>query len=189
MEETFPMMMEYEVRALERLLLSHPKGIPLRFLEWGSGRSTIYFTRFLRERHIPYLWVSIEHNPDWYEFVKKEVGADPSLIYRHAFKEDRDTYVGLPRQIAKDGGFERFDIALVDGIHRNECLKEAASIADTVLLHDAQRKSYDATGTFLAGRLLKVGPDDPLSRIEVLRFRIHEMLWKAKGLILGNRTP
>jgi hypothetical protein len=176
----YPMMMRYEVEALERILTSFQKGKTVYIVEWGSGNSTIYFTRLLKKKSIPYLWASIEHDNEWYERVRKEVAADPHVMYRHVPKENQSAYVTEPRRIAKEQGFGAYDIALVDGIYRNKCIEEAKTLAQTVLLHDAQRKSYGATGTFIAGRLLRVGPPNPLSRIQVLRFRIHEILWKMK---------
>ncbi len=178
----YPMMMEYEVNAFLKVLLSFPKDRTLTVAEWGSGRSTIYFTRLLKARGIPYLWVSVEHNPEWHAYVNSEVKNDKSVVYRHVPKEEKDAYIRTPRAVAAERGFGKYDLALVDGIYRTECLAEANEIAAVTLLHDAQRKSYGAKGTFIGGRLLKVGPDNPLSRLELVRFRIHEILWKLKQL-------
>ncbi len=38
---------------------------PLRVLEWGSGRSTLWYTRYLELLRRDYLWVTIEHDQDF----------------------------------------------------------------------------------------------------------------------------
>ncbi len=183
--ENYPMMMSYEVRALERLLLEHER---VSFAEWGAGRSTLYFTQFLEAHNIPYTWISIEHNLEWFKWVQEHTKNNKNIFLFHIPKEDMHSYVTKPQTIAKEMGIT-FDIALVDGIFRNECLTEASQIAKTVLLHDAQRKSYITNGTFLAGRLLKVGKQNRLSRIHVWYFRAHEQLWKLKQFFFGTASP
>lgn len=39
----------------------------LNVLEWGSGKSTIYFTTLLRERGIPFNWVTLEYDRTYFE--------------------------------------------------------------------------------------------------------------------------
>ncbi len=40
---------------------------PLEILEWGSGRSTLYYTGVLRELGVPFRWLSLEYNRDYFE--------------------------------------------------------------------------------------------------------------------------
>jgi len=35
---------------------------PLRILEWGSGKSTLYYTDMLSQNHVPFEWVSLEYD-------------------------------------------------------------------------------------------------------------------------------
>ncbi len=185
-EPKFPMMVAYEVRALERLLSTYSR---VTFLEWGSGNSTIYFTTFLKERGIPYTWVSVEHNPTWFERVQQTLKGDPNVHVIHAPESNLPAYVKAPHAVMEQMGITRFDIALVDGIrdHRNECLEEAKDIAQVVLLHDAQRKLYKKKGRYLAGRLFEIRDrDDTLSRAHILAYQLHEQLWKLKESLLSK---
>lgn len=160
-----PLMFGGEVRALERALLSL-SGRPLRILEWGSGGSTVYFTKFLREHKIPYEWMSIEYNKNWFERVSGEVSDDvhTNLVLfdsgnNNILQPDStmDEYVNYPKTLGK-----KFDFILVDGRKRRRCLlvaKEVVSPHGFVFLHDAQRRYYHSAfaeyprGRFVAGRL------------------------------------
>lgn len=174
----FPMMMSYEVRALENILMALPQ---LTFVEWGSGRSTLYFTRLLSQKNIPYVWVSVEHNKEWHEYVQQKLGNNPHVHLLYVPKEDSADYVSAPQKALEKLGISHVNVSLVDGIHRNECVSMAHTFSDIVLLHDAQRKSYNKRGRYLAGRLFKFEERDNLfSRLHILAYQLHEKLWKLK---------
>ena len=145
-----PMMNKGDVRIIEKTLkqLSEKKD-PLRLLEWGSGGSTIYFTRFLEKYDIPYTWVSLEYNREWYERIKNTLTENKN-IELHLFDSGNtrlkqlddvmDEYVSFPRSLGED-----FDFILVDGRKRRRCLLEAQKMlapGGFVFLHDAQRRYY-----------------------------------------------
>lgn len=46
------------------------RGRRLRVVEWGAGRSTLWYTRFLDDLGATYTWLSVEHHR---EFVDQEV--------------------------------------------------------------------------------------------------------------------
>lgn len=42
-------------------------GRPLEVLEWGSGRSTLYYTGVLAETGVPFRWLSLEYDRGFFE--------------------------------------------------------------------------------------------------------------------------
>ena len=83
-------------------------------LEFGSGMSTLWFVR--RVERI----CSVEHDRYWYDLLKRKTAAlgygSPALDYH--LRTDVHGYSRI-----KAGSNERFDILLVDGPWRTECLK------------------------------------------------------------------
>lgn len=43
------------------------KGRPLRVIEWGAGKSTLWYTGYLDRLGVPYTWLSLEHNEEFFE--------------------------------------------------------------------------------------------------------------------------
>jgi predicted O-methyltransferase YrrM len=81
-------------------------------LEFGSGRSSIWFGR--RIKHL----TSIEDNPEWFERVTGLItahGLTEKIDYR--FRRGMEQYVGEVGLVAD----ESIDFCLVDGSHRDEC--------------------------------------------------------------------
>ncbi|MDZ7627792.1 MAG: hypothetical protein U5J99_05195 [Parvularculaceae bacterium] len=140
---------------------------PKRFLEWGSGGSTIDFLK--RYASIEKM-VSVEHHPLWYEKVKA-VAVDPRLSYflkegaseepkarlfglyraeRSAWRRRAETdrgvfkdYVDLPTTLGMG-----FDCIFVDGRARNFCIETGWELLDRgglMIIHDAQREFYHET--------------------------------------------
>jgi len=134
---------------------------PRRCLEWGSGGST---RALLADCDWIERYVSIEHNPRWFERVRRTV-TDPRLEL-HLLLPDPATpaprhwkrriqawdaraeqepailadYVGFPATLGV-----RFDFVLVDGRARRFCLRagwELLAPGGVLLLHDAQRPEY-----------------------------------------------
>ena len=88
-------------------------------LEWGSGRSTIWFAK--RAAHL----TSVEHDPIWYEKVKKDLAnanVTNTKVYcdKTPLKDEEienNPYV----KIADNFLDNSLDFVLVDGIFRSEC--------------------------------------------------------------------
>ncbi len=40
---------------------------PLRVIEWGAGKSTLYFSKLLDDEGLRYQWVAVEHNRSFYD--------------------------------------------------------------------------------------------------------------------------
>jgi hypothetical protein len=143
-----PRMNKKEIRAFKKELLKR-RGRSLDILEWGSGGSTVYFTRFLRKLGISYSWISLEYNKFWFEKISQEIenDKDTSLVLfdvgNNELKQRHlpmDDYVNYPNTLNK-----KFDIIFVDGRKRRRGVLLAKSLLKedgVVLLHDARRYYY-----------------------------------------------
>ena len=78
-----------------------------KVLEWGSGTSTIYFSKIVKQ------FVSIEHNMEWYNFVSSQITDDVEYYYvaPHDFKNDEELDKNVPDLLCRAN-----DPVLVDGI-------------------------------------------------------------------------
>lgn len=91
--------------------------------EWGSGRSTVWFARRIKEL------TSVEHHPQWGDIVQKmlleERVADKisyNLIEQNNYLAS-DDYVN----VVNNHSDESLDFCLVDGILRDRCALSALS--------------------------------------------------------------
>ena len=80
-------------------------------LEFGSGRSTLWF----QNQNIKKL-SSVENNEFWYEIVSKQIISTDKINYN--FKKNIDEYKSI-------GQNEKYDLIIVDGLGRNECMEYA----------------------------------------------------------------
>ncbi len=127
----YPMMAEHEVEYIKSFINSN--GVKT-VLEWGSGNSTIWFPNECPE---VVKWVAIEHNGHYVEYLKEKVKKE--VVELRWLQDDKDLYIN-----GADG--EKFDLILVDGEFREECLAKAFSLLNPqgrVLLHDSGRKEYE----------------------------------------------
>jgi tRNA A58 N-methylase Trm61 len=102
----------------------------MNILEFGSGNSTHYFSK--RLKHV----YSVEHHLEWYEKVKKELNDNCTL----EFIELDNGY-----ELAADRWSEDFDIILVDGRKRVECVKNSLSKLKengVLILDNSEREEY-----------------------------------------------
>ncbi len=143
-----PMMQADQIRHIEQTLLKISNQ-PVNVLEWGSGGSTVYYTRFLRSHGISYNWLAVEHDQKWHAVVAKALAADPDtqVVYipAGANRENWRTqpmneYVNYP-----DNAKILFDVIIVDGRKRRRCMEKAKQLlkpGGVIFLHDAQRSWY-----------------------------------------------
>ena len=122
---------------------------PRRILEWGAGYGTLFFSRICPPFEV---WLSIEHHQPWFE----KIGAlntdsrveivnvkpnDPILTDRFQdgnYRNFKD-YIEFPANL------DPFDLIIVDGRARMECLKRCRDFLNgrgVVILHDANRRHY-----------------------------------------------
>jgi predicted O-methyltransferase YrrM len=150
-----PEMWLNEISYIEGALteLSQTQG-KLNILEWGSGNSTIYFAKFLKQEGILFKWVAIENFVPWYERVTnmlKENGLlsdvtcylkSPTLEADKNIQEtlDLDDYINFPATLGIN-----YNFIFIDGRKRAECLDKARGILSPdgiVVFHDAEREWY-----------------------------------------------
>jgi predicted O-methyltransferase YrrM len=100
-----------------------------RVLEFGAGMGTLWWSSRVREV------VAVEHDAAWATQVSAL--CDASVL--RADGGNADAYV----QPALGSG--PYDVVIVDGLHRNECLAAAADLVaatGVIVLDDAQREEY-----------------------------------------------
>ncbi|MBI3090847.1 MAG: hypothetical protein HYY96_09290 [Candidatus Tectomicrobia bacterium] len=88
-----------------------------KVLEWGSGRSTLWFST--RVKFI----TSIEHDPYWYRRVSRRIQR-MKLTHVDYHLCDESKYVERALSMQKNS----LDLILVDGIRRDECAVVALSL-------------------------------------------------------------
>jgi hypothetical protein len=127
----------------------------LRCFEWGSGRSSLHFSRLLDRIKPESLWISVEYNRSWFEQFRAQGEIDsrcdiyqmwepnsppPKCQNRHAFlvfdcgellpmkhKFSHHRVINMEDYVNSIGLFEeKFDLIFVDGRKRNQCLFAAS---------------------------------------------------------------
>lgn len=146
-------MWSSEITFIENLLLEEAeKHKELRIVEWGSGRSTVHFSKFLKRHGIPFRWHAVENYYPWYFRVGESIrsaglSGSTEVHLKSATFEDRKSrqeesemseFVEFPLSFD-----ETFDVALIDGRKRRDCLEIAARVlkpSGVAILHDAERE-------------------------------------------------
>lgn len=98
----------YTYPAVEYLTQLDARGLTI--FEFGCGNSSLFWAR--KEARV---WC-VEHNPEWHAAVS----AQSFLLQGLALREDKKGYAAA---VGETG--ETFDIIVIDGVWRNECLREA----------------------------------------------------------------
>ena len=111
----------------------------MNVFEFGSGNSTLFFAE--RVNAI----TSVEHNKDWYDIISNQSPENSKIIF---------TKTELSKEYTKalEITNQRFDIIIVDGIYRNDCIKislKYLSEAGIIILDDAERNDYSEGIKFL----------------------------------------
>jgi predicted O-methyltransferase YrrM len=146
-----PFMGEAEIRLIRRYLR-----IDDVMLEWGSGGSTLEFSRHVAR------YCSIEHDPEWHARVRAAVEArgvanvtlllvPPNLpldgLPNYA-RTPEERYTQFKDYIEAVGGFDvaQFDRVLIDGRSRPECAARVLprlAPGAIVFIHDFFNPKYD----------------------------------------------
>ncbi|MDD2501775.1 MAG: glycosyltransferase [Geobacter sp.] len=144
-----PFMDQSEIKAIEICLNSFER--PINALEWGSGKSTLFFSSMLLKESS---WLALEHDSSWFQEVKSKivlhpvscasiVHVQPDRLFDGSTDGDYATfrnYILSPIYLGN-----KYDFILVDGRARVECLAVGWSLLKdkgVMVLHDAQRKEY-----------------------------------------------
>ncbi|SMP18047.1 hypothetical protein [Halobellus salinus] len=97
----------------------------LNVFEYGSGNSTEWFATYVSQVF------SVEHNKDWYEKINGSLPSNAKILYRTGKK-----------YITAIDEYDGFDIVVIDGKYRNECVKKAVQNLNSegiILLDDTYR--------------------------------------------------
>lgn len=84
----------------------------LKILEWGLGNSTLFFANRCKSIF------SIEHNKQWYDLIKNQLPENANALL-----VDESEYVESVIKLRED-----FDVIIVDGIKRFDCLKASPKL-------------------------------------------------------------
>jgi predicted O-methyltransferase YrrM len=117
----------------------------LSVFELGSGNSTLFFAT--RVRNIS----SLEHNKEWFTKINGSLPDNSKLTYVESNSSDK--YL----ETLKTGN-EKFDIVIVDGIFRNECLLESINHLTEqgiIILDDSERNEYAEGISFVVNASFK----------------------------------
>jgi len=119
-----------------------------RYLEWGSGGSTIWLAHNLPP---DVEMVSIEHDEQWASQIRSNLRDRVKLISpgglagKNATIAEEDP-TNLKDYINAADRLGKFDCILIDGVARTACSIKAQSLlkdTGTIFIHDAQRWWYD----------------------------------------------
>ncbi len=95
-----------------------------KVMEFGGGQSTLWWAKRAKEV------ITFEDNKEWYEMLKKQIPSNVKLYL--VSQETRDKCVSDIEKILSDLGNPSFDIAVIDGLFREEMIE----IADKFVAHD-----------------------------------------------------
>lgn len=104
----------------------------LRVLEFGSGNSTLFLASQVKQV------ISMEHNKEWYQKLKPKIAKNTELIFTSC-----ETAVDYLKPFS---GLGNFDIIVVDGLFRNQCIIESVnhlSQDGVIILDDSERNGYN----------------------------------------------
>jgi predicted O-methyltransferase YrrM len=153
-------------RKLFKAIFDQFAGKKIKMFEWGSGFSTIYYAKYLKDRGISFEWHTIDNNRSWHEkiatMVKNKGLGDSVSLYVKEFLpfwqkpdwkiipppkgvfapkgQNEIDYVNYPKTLNT-----KFDIIMIDARFRRRCLsvsKEVLASGGIVILHDAQKPHY-----------------------------------------------
>ncbi|MCP3964746.1 MAG: class I SAM-dependent methyltransferase [Lentisphaerae bacterium] len=103
----------------------------LCIFEYGSGSSTMWFSKRCKKI------VSCEHDRAWYKKIKDQIPDNATIIYKKPGKD----YIEAIKNFS-----HVFDIILIDGIDRVQCMEnclEALKKDGIIILDDSFRKEYN----------------------------------------------
>jgi tRNA A58 N-methylase Trm61 len=106
----------------------------MNIFEYGSGNSTLWYANKVNTV------TSLEHDRDWFQKIKSEMPKNVNIHYQQLIYGEH--YSKFSNTIGM-----KFDIVIVDGRDRVNCLKSAIdSLTDegVIVLDDSERKAYSA---------------------------------------------
>lgn len=188
-----PFMKYREIQIIEEILLNLK---PKVCVEWGSGYSTLYFSRLLTPDA---KWIAIEHNKDWFKRVVEiihderiELCLAPPEHDDWAQKDKDGLYADFVNYLAAPAKYKNIDFILIDGRARKDALVKAQKYIGNrgvVVLHDANRRIYHQpfslykhqalfTDKRTNGGGIWVGSNAAFDIESVLNVALHKRLWR-----------
>lgn len=110
----------------------------LNILEFGIGNSTIFLAKRVKKV------TSLEHSKEWYQKISGKVSANVESIPTSS-SSAQDYLQPLIEE-------SKFDVIIVDGLFRNECIKASLkhlSEVGIIILDDSERTDYAEGISFL----------------------------------------
>ena len=123
-----------------------PRARAASVFEYGGGGSTLWLGALAARV------TTVEHDQEWYEALTRATSdlANAAVLWRSLDLSDGEAYVSAIEEYDD----ECFDIVIVDGRRRVECVRRAMSKVrpgGVLVLDDSDRPKYGAARTVLAG--------------------------------------
>jgi hypothetical protein len=109
----------------------------MEIFEFGAGNSTIYYSE--RVNHV----YTVEHDLAWFNKIKDQL-PENSTIYFQELNSEYEKCINKPGK--------SFDIIIIDGRRRNNCIYEAVHYIKEdglIILDDSERENYKEGINFL----------------------------------------
>lgn len=113
--------------------------------EYGSGNSTLWYAKKVKQV------ISVEHNKDWFNNIENKMPNNVKLYYQELIYGGQ--YSTFSVNLDK-----KFDIIIVDGRDRVNCIKNAINsikFNGIIVLDDSERKEYQSGIDFLLNNNFK----------------------------------
>ncbi len=130
--------LSYMPVVLDRFLINPPSSI----LEWGPGRSSLFFAELFPDARI----TGVEHDPRWFEHCKSIATTFPNVSMElrrlKLAPAQSEAYVSFPLYDNR-----KYDLIFIDGRLRADCMAIAGLVlaeGGVVLVHDAHRENYQS---------------------------------------------
>ena len=112
----------------------------LSVFEYGCGASTLWWSSRVQEV------ISLEHDKGWYEKIARKVPGNVRLLHMEL------DYGGNYSRKIREYGMERFDIVVIDGRDRVNCMinsVDALKSSGIIILDNSDRMEYESGSKLL----------------------------------------
>ncbi|MGC4036275.1 MAG: class I SAM-dependent methyltransferase [Chitinophagaceae bacterium] len=148
-----------------------------RVLEFGSGMSTIWYSKHAGEVF------SVEDNSGWYKNISKVFSAKNMNNVSYHFMDDENNYSSFMTNDNK-----KFDLIMIDGSHRSQCINTAIKLikpGGIIYLDNSDKDSTEQGGDMrLAEQTLRQYADSTGSRLTTFTDFAPTQLFVQQGLML-----